>query len=103
MTVIILSGAILGATALASLLVLFQFRQASDIAASTKAIFAADSGIECVFFDRYRTSAPARDCGATSPVMLDNGAEYRTIDVGGDAMKSVGRFGRAARAFEVAF
>lgn len=106
MTVVLLSGAILSATALASLLILFQLRQAGDITASTKAVFAADAGIECVFFNKFRTTASLRDCGDTNPVVLDNGAEYRTIETTAGAeesWKSAGRFARSARAFEVTF
>ncbi len=108
MTTLILSGAILGATTFAGLLVLFQLRQTSDVAASTKAIFAADSGIECAFLVRFEGGAespppaPAEyesRCRGT----LANGAEYRTISTGPDTIKSVGRFSRSARAFEVRF
>ena len=45
-TVVALSGTLLGATTIAGLLMLYQLRQASDIANSAKAIMAADAGLE---------------------------------------------------------
>jgi len=112
LTVMLLSSAILGATSLAALLVLFQLRQATDAKASTQAIFAADSGIECVLFERIQSlgmGAPPPDytnCGETSPRNLDNGASYTVIVTtsGGDTkIKSVGRAGRTSRALEITF
>lgn len=102
-TVMILSSAILGATVLASLLVLFQLRQASDAKSSTQAIFAADSGIECIIFERVGETFNYDNCGASTQINLDNGASYVVEDLGGDTFKAVGRSGRAARAFEISF
>lgn len=59
LTSLALGGTILAVTAIAGLLVLFQIRQATDIAASTRAIYAADSGIELgnyLFLKSYNTS-----------------------------------------------
>lgn len=104
LTVVLMTGAILSATSLAGLLVLFQLRQTSDVTASNKAIFAADSGIECVLFNQFRTTAPARNCGDVTPVTdFANGAEFRTISTGANSFKSVGRFSRSARSFEITF
>lgn len=103
-TVVMISSAILTASSLAGLLILFQLRQASDIAASTEAIFAADSGIECVLFNNFRTTASPRDCGEITPVStFSNGAEYKTVSSGASSTKSVGRSGRTARSFEITF
>jgi len=113
LTVMLLSSAILGATALAALLVLFQLRQATDAKASTQAIFAADSGIECVLFEKILSVSPGApppnyaNCGiAPDKVNLDNGSLY-TITVetsGGDTtIKSIGRAGRTTRALEITF
>jgi hypothetical protein len=46
LTVLALGGTLLGATTIAGLLMIYQIRQNSDIRDSTKAIFAADAGIE---------------------------------------------------------
>ncbi len=101
LTVMLLSSAILGATSVAGLLVLFQLRQASDIASSTKSIFAADAGIECAFFNEFRTIR--RNCGEVAPIFLDNGAQYRTIFVPPGSVKSIGFTKRTARSLEVRF
>ena len=53
------SGAILGATTIAGLLMLYQIRATRDSGNSAKAIFAADAGVEWALFDFY--------CDATSP------------------------------------
>jgi len=98
LTVMLLSGAILGATSLAGLLVLHQLRQAADINGSTRSIFAADSGLECALFKRYQDSG--KDCGEVQPVELGNGSSFKTID-SGESIKSVGRAGRTSRALEL--
>lgn len=46
LTVIALGGTLLGATTIAGLLMLHQIRQSTDLKDSTKAIFAADAGLE---------------------------------------------------------
>jgi len=112
MTVMLISSAILGATVLAALLVLSQLRQASDTKASTQAIFAADSGIECILYEKLLSDSmggvPPPDygkCGEkpAAQVDLDNEVFYRVIDLGGGKVKSVGRSGGASRAFETKF
>lgn len=106
LTVMLLSSAILGATSLAALLVLFQLRQATDAKASTKAIFAADSGIECVLFERIIGTGDYTICGSNDPVILDNDSSYAVVvdTSGGDIkIKSVGRSGRTTRALEITF
>ena len=112
LTVMLLSGAILSATSLAALLVLYQLRQATDAKASTQAIFAADSGIECVLFEQILslttgTSPEFIKCGiAPDKVVLDN-LSYYTITVniiaGDTVIKSVGVSGRTTRALEITF
>ena len=110
LTVILFSGAILGVVTLASLLILFQLRQTADITASTQSIFAADAGIECVYnvrFGGYAGGEPpasfpdASEYESACRGELSNGAEYRVITDDAINIKSVGRAGRAARAFEV--
>jgi hypothetical protein len=51
--VLSLGGAILGATAVAGLLTLYQLRAVNDSANSAKAIFAADAGVEWTLFNYY--------------------------------------------------
>ena len=54
--VLSLGGAILGATAIAGFLTLYQIRDTTDSENSAKAIFAADSGVEWAQFNYYCTS-----------------------------------------------
>ncbi len=70
--VLSLGGAILGATAVAGLLTLYQLRAANDEQNSAKAIFAADSGVEWTLFDYYcgvegRCPGGAPDDGQSPP------------------------------------
>lgn len=46
LTVLIVSGTILGATTIAGLLMLYQIRQATNFGQSLQALFAADAGLE---------------------------------------------------------
>ena len=52
LSVLLISSAVLGATTIASLLVLFQLRQAADAKTSAQAVFAADAGVERALFQR---------------------------------------------------
>lgn len=61
LTVLVLSGTILGTTTIAGLLTLYQIRQSTDIINSGKAIFAADAGLECEFY-RFTQNKPADFC-----------------------------------------
>ena len=116
-TVLTLSGTILGATTIAGLLMLYQLRQGSDIANSTKAIYAADAGLEWRlyrFFKKDNSSCnPACD-GAGSENCLqpdfDNGASLLTTcvsSVGSNGqevvIRSRGISQKNARAFEFNF
>lgn len=100
LTVVLISGAILSATAISALLVLYQLRQVSDVKSSTQAIFAADAGIECVLFKTVSEATDYENCTGT----LDNGASYTVVpNDSGTGYKSVGRSGRAARALDISF
>lgn len=74
LTVLILSGTILGATTIAGLLMLYQIRQSADIANSTKAIYAADTGIEKQLYDFFNGGTCAG--GPAETGVLDNGAQF---------------------------
>jgi hypothetical protein len=51
--VLAIGGAILGATAIAGFLTLYELRSGNDTQNSAKAIFAADSGVEYALFNYY--------------------------------------------------
>lgn len=78
LTVLLLSGTILSATTIAGLLMLYQIRQSTDIANSTKAIYAADTGIEKRVYEIFLN--PDAPCSSSEPSLegsLDNGAAFQ--------------------------
>lgn len=87
-----ISGAILGATAVAGFLMLYQLRASTDSENSAKAIFAADSGVEWTLFNYYCSQAvPPRCSGGGYPTSpLANGATFQVTcyDAGGNALAS---------------
>ena len=98
LTIIILSIVMLIAV-LITTIVTMQLKLSSDINDSTKAIYAADSGIEWQLY-QIRTGAPA-----AMPTM-SNGATL-TVTVTGSypnfTIKSLGSYGTVKRQFEVNF
>ncbi len=62
--VLSLGGAILGATTVAGLLMLYQIRATTDTENSAKAILAADAGVEWALFNHY--------CGMTNPARCNS-------------------------------
>lgn len=105
LTVIILSGIIIGITSLAGILTVYQIRHTADVINSTKAIFAADAGIECALYLFRR--GPVRDCGSLDdpenpPVELTNGASYY-VDFNYPSIRSIGKSVQTARSFEAFF
>ena len=76
--VLTLGGAILGATTLAGLLMLYQIRATTDTENSAKAIFAADAGVNWAlysYFDPPLGVMPGTPMyQSTDTSMLDNGA-----------------------------
>ena len=77
LSVFAIGGAILGATTVAGLLMLYQVRATTDSQNSAKAVFAADSGAEWALFDFY--------CDATStsdPVSRCVGAQREQAPLG---------------------
>jgi len=70
-----LGGAILGATTIAGLLLLYQIRATTNTEHSAQAIFAADAGVEWSLFDFYCTQAsPARCVIPPEPALPGNPA-----------------------------
>lgn len=118
-TVLALSGTILGATAIAGLLMLYQIRQTTDAVNSAKAIYAADSGIEWRLYRFFKIDGWAcnPDCdGAGTPpdclppemANISSPAEplnTSCVTMEGAAtttvIKSTGISGKSSRAFEI--
>ena len=108
-TVLSLGGVLLGATTLAGLLIVFELRQNTDFANSTRAIYAADAGIEWAAYQvKTGTAAP--------PLVFSNGASVAVTcyDAAGVAesdctststaqVRSIGKAVRSARALQLSF
>lgn len=95
LTVLILSGAILGASTIAGYLMLLKIRGASDITDSTKAIFAADAGIEWELYKQFKNPDYPKP-------LLSNNADF-TSSNDGQNIKSIGQAVNSFRAFEIEF
>ena len=106
LTILALGGTMLGATTIAGLLMIYQIRQATDLANSGKALFAADSGLEIELYRFFQ------DPMYPDPPGLVNGSAFLTscIDSTGvatpcdatstvHAIKSIGISANSQRAF----
>lgn len=107
MSVLLISGAILAVSALASSLVLQQLKKSTAAGESARAVFAADAGIERALWERYHDSAIQAGCASSTfpfpPETLTNDSTYTTIIKNCDYASSLGEYGRSARAFHVSF
>ena len=113
LTVLALSGTILGATTIAGLLMVYQIRQSNDIVNSTKAIFAADAGLEWRLYKFFKfDSQTCLDCpagGVCPQPDFGNSASFQSsckIQGGGattttTTIKSTGTSVNASRALEI--
>ena len=113
LTVLTLGGALLGATTIAGLLMLYQVRQGSDVNESAKALFAADAGIEWGLYNLLCEGDPTKQpCPLTEVPVFKNGAEVTVscLDENGEevpscsptstiTIKSLGKTRNVARAF----
>ncbi len=74
LAVLTLGGAILGVTAIAGLLMLYQIRQSTDFQGSAKSVFAGDAGIEWALYN-YFQPPPGAPAQPPSPLpVFSNGA-----------------------------
>src|SRR3989338_2410219 len=93
MTVVILSGVFLAITAISGYLTLTQLRLATNVTDSTRAIFAADTGVEWELYKHFRCAdpdtAPAR-CDEPPPVLSNNAVFETKVNPGGESVKSTG-------------
>ncbi len=116
LTIVVLSGTMLTVSALIGFLMLHKIRQSTDIVNSTKAILAADSGIEWELykcFKCYSTEICDSDCPApynppySGPQMTNDSTASTTIifDASStpESIKSIGKAGNTARAFQMMF
>lgn len=113
-TVLAISGTLLSVTAIAGYLMLNQIRQTTDVVNSTKAVFAADSGLEWRLFKFFKgDNQKCLDCpdGEQCPgPQLANNATFQatcTSQISNNSetvsIQSKGISLRNARAFELSF
>jgi hypothetical protein len=93
LTVLILAGSMLGASTIAGYLMLLKIRGASDITNSTRAIFAADTGVEWELYKQFKNPSYPKPS-------LSNNAVFETF-TDGLKIKSIGESSNIFRAFEL--
>jgi hypothetical protein len=117
MSVLLICGAILGVSALASTLVLQQIKRSTAAGESARSVFAADAGIERVLWERYRDDNGVLSACATGGTFPSGGfmfeaelseesgksIRYKAIIKSCSSGSSLGESGRSARAFGVGF
>jgi len=106
MSVLLICGAILGVSALASSLVLQQLKKSTAAGESARAVFAADAGIERALWARYHDPAVGSTCASSTSEFegeLVNSSQYKIIIRDCSYASSLGESGRSARAFHVIF
>ena len=108
LTVLALGGVLLTATAIGGLLTVLQIRQAADFSNSTKAIFAADTGLEWGLYQFFQPAStapqPSLTNGATFTVECFDDLNNQLPDCTDFNTKYIRSFGSAAgvsRAFEL--
>ena len=87
LTVLIVSGTILGATTIAGILMLNQIRQATNVEHSLQAIFAADAGLEWELYNNFVGSYDKPEMNkanfVTEVIGRDNSIEFRSVGCAG--------------------
>lgn len=107
--VLVLGGAILGATTIAGTLMLYQIRATNDAANSAKAIFAADSGVEWALYSFFNPPAgplPTFSNGASLTVnCYDASNATVSCDLAGTTVVAIskGTSFNSSRAFSLNF
>lgn len=112
LSVIMLNGILISASAVAGLLITYQIRQANDSVESMKAFFAADAGIEDALYCYYMlSSGTAASCAGSGSLINSKGDRVyysKTItsqldsnnEQIGFVLNSVGNSGRTQRILE---
>jgi hypothetical protein len=95
LTVLILGGSMLAASTIAGYLMLLKIRGASDITNSSKAVFAADTGIEWELYKQFKNPDYPR------PSLSNNADFISSNDT--QKIKSIGESNNIFRAFELDF
>ena len=114
LTVLIVSGTILGATAIAGVLMLYQLRQATDFGRSLQALFAADTGLEWRLYRKFAETEEGKNY--PQPILSDKASASFVATESSTSIQSVGCAGAmipgapsgrcprpVTRAFEIIF
>lgn len=96
LTVLSIGGTILGATALAGLLMLYQIRGATDFTNSAKAIFAADAGTEWAYYSHFN---PTSTLTLSSPLSNGSAVVVTCYDESNARLTSCGAIDPATTSF----
>jgi hypothetical protein len=106
--VLVLGATVLSVTAIAGYITLQKLRAATDIVDSTKSIYAADSGVEWCFYNKFPpmgTSTFVCDTSQNPGPQFTNNLPNSTVDVSvsesENLIKSIGHSGRSYRAFGI--
>ena len=94
LTVLIVSGTILGATTIAGLLMLYQIRQSTDFGRSLQAIFAADTGLEWQLYRKFAETDAGKEY--PQPTFSPEAAADFAVTVSSTSIESVGCSGAVA-------
>ncbi len=105
LSIVLLGGIILSATAIGGILIIFQIRGANDAVHSAQAIFAADAGIEWGTYDCLSSTSGTLEALDFSPlqnVRVDTQCDNTSV-VGETTIRAQGRSGGAIRALETTY
>ena len=87
LTVLIISGTVLGATTIAGILMVNQIRQATNAQHSLQALFAADAGLEWELYNNFVGSYEKPQMNkadfVTKVIGSDNNIEFRSVGCAG--------------------
>ncbi|MDO8664514.1 MAG: hypothetical protein Q7K44_03170 [Candidatus Liptonbacteria bacterium] len=108
-SILTLGAVMIGVTAVAGLLVVYQIRMSSDVANSAKAIFASDAGIDWALYQFLKPALatpdkrPVFSNGARFEVVCKNssGNQVQCTDQSVSSIKSNGFYGLISRVFEL--
>ena len=108
LTLLFIGSSILVFSSIAGYIMIQRIRASSDTVDSTKAIFAADSGVECMIY-KYSSSSNPKNIDCNTFLTFDDSfvsvyTEYASSSSGTPLyIKSVGTSNKAKRAFYVGF
>lgn len=100
LAVLIIGASILAMTSISGYLMLQRIRSSSNIVDSTKAIFAADTGIEWELFKKNKCIEGSTNPLCTTKPSLTNNSSFNTF-LSTQSIKAIGTSIKSNRAFEI--